>query len=216
MTSFQKPIASAADHLFKVILIGDQSVGKTGLTLRFCDESFASSYVATIGIDFKMRTVNVDGKQIKLQIWDTAGQERFRTMTRVYYRGTMGVIFVYDITNRESFESINTWFKLFADATDPDIPKILVGNKFDKQSEREVGYLRAQVLASKYSMKVFETSAKTGYNVEGVFMTLARDILSRKAGGDINGQGRADKGVRKLKRREKRSRKTLFSRCNIL
>jgi|EP01047_Picozoa_sp_COSAG01_P042073 Ras-related protein Rab-1A len=101
--------AANFDHLFKILLIGDSGVGKTCLMFRFSDSKFQESYISTIGVDFKMRTVELGGKKIRLQIWDTAGQERFRTITSSYYRGANGIIVVYDVTEADSFENVKHW-----------------------------------------------------------------------------------------------------------
>ncbi|XP_061762977.1 ras-related protein Rab-35b isoform X2 [Nerophis ophidion] len=97
------------DYLFKLLIIGDSGVGKSSLLLRFADNTFSGSYITTIGVDFKIRTVEINGEKVKLQIWDTAGQERFRTITSTYYRGTHGVIVVYDVTSAESFVNVKRW-----------------------------------------------------------------------------------------------------------
>jgi Ras-related protein Rab-8A len=97
------------DYLIKLLLIGDSGVGKSCLLLRFSDDAFNTSFITTIGIDFKIRTVEIDNKRCKLQIWDTAGQERFRTITTAYYRGAMGILLVYDITDEQSFANIRNW-----------------------------------------------------------------------------------------------------------
>ncbi|KAK5979459.1 hypothetical protein GCK32_002629, partial [Trichostrongylus colubriformis] len=104
-------MAKTYDYLFKLLLIGDSGVGKTCVLFRFSDDSFNNSFISTIGIDFKIRTIDLDGKKIKLQIWDTAGQERFRTITTAYYRGAMGIMLVYDITNEKSFDNIKNWIR---------------------------------------------------------------------------------------------------------
>uniref|UniRef100_A0A3Q0RJ83 small monomeric GTPase n=1 Tax=Amphilophus citrinellus TaxID=61819 RepID=A0A3Q0RJ83_AMPCI len=109
-------MAKTYDYLFKLLLIGDSGVGKTCVLFRFSEDAFNSTFISTIGIDFKIRTIELDGKKIKLQIWDTAGQERFRTITTAYYRGAMGIMLVYDITNEKSFENIKNWIRNIEEA----------------------------------------------------------------------------------------------------
>jgi Ras-related protein Rab-8A len=126
------------DHLFKLLLIGDSAVGKTCLLFRFSEDAFNNTFISTIGIDFKIRVVDLDGKRVKLQIWDTAGQERFRTITTAYYRGAMGILLVYDITSERSFENIKNWMRNIEDHASADVEKMIIGNKCDKNSERQV------------------------------------------------------------------------------
>ncbi|XP_048503621.1 ras-related protein RAB1BV isoform X2 [Beta vulgaris subsp. vulgaris] len=151
------------DYLIKLLLIGDSGVGKSCLLLRFSDGSFTTSFITTIGIDFKIRTIELDGKRIKLQIWDTAGQERFRTITT-------------DIRN---------WIRNIEQHASDNVNKILVGNKADMdESKRAVPTAKGQALADEYGIKFFETSAKTNLNVEEVFFSIARDIKQRLADSD--------------------------------
>ncbi|CAI9766280.1 unnamed protein product [Fraxinus pennsylvanica] len=131
-------------------------------------------------IDFKIRTIELDGKRIKLQIWDTAGQERFRTITTAYYRGAMGILLVYDVTDESSFNNIRNWIRNIEQHASDNVNKILVGNKADMdESKRAVPTSRGQALADEYGIKFFETSAKTNMNVEEVFFSIARDIKQR-------------------------------------
>ncbi|AED90617.1 GTP-binding protein-like [Arabidopsis thaliana] len=168
------------DYLIKLLLIGDSGVGKSCLLLRFSDDTFTTSFITTIGIDFKIRTVELDGKRIKLQIWDTAGQERFRTITTAYYRGAMGILLVYDVTDESSFNNIRNWMKNIEQHASDNVNKILVGNKADMdESKRAVPTAKGQALADEYGIKFFETSAKTNLNVENVFMSIAKDIKQR-------------------------------------
>ena len=120
------------DFLFKLLLIGDSGVGKSCLLLRFADDTYTESYISTIGVDFKIRTIELEGKTVKLQIWDTAGQERFRTITSSYYRGAQGIILVYDVANRESFDALPKWFAELETYVSSSVVKIIVGNKVDK------------------------------------------------------------------------------------
>ncbi|XP_031103735.1 ras-related protein RABE1e-like [Ipomoea triloba] len=180
-------MAARADYdcLIKLLLIGDSGVGKSCLLLRFSEDSFTQSYITTIGIDFKVRTIELDGKRMKLQIWDTAGQERFRTITTAYYRGAMGILLVYDVTDESSFDNIRNWMKNIEQHASDTVNKILIGNKADMdESKRVVPTSRGQALADEYGVKFFETSAKTGYNVEQGFFAIAGDIKQRLAEAD--------------------------------
>ncbi|XP_040871128.1 ras-related protein RABD2c-like isoform X1 [Glycine max] len=134
------------DYLFKLLLIGDSGVGKSCLLLRFADDSYLDSYISTIGVDFKIRTVEQDGKTIKLQIWDTAGQERFRTITSSYYRGAHGIIVVYDVTDQESFNNVKQWLNEIDRYASENVNKLLVGNKCDLTANKVVSYETAKVI----------------------------------------------------------------------
>ncbi|MFS7891871.1 putative small GTP-binding protein [Helianthus anomalus] len=164
-------------------------VGKSCLLLRFSDGSFTTSFITTIGIDFKIRTIELDGKRIKLQIWDTAGQERFRTITTAYYRGAMGILLVYDVTDESSFNNIRNWIRNIEQHASDNVNKILVGNKADMdESKRAVPTAKGQALADEYGIKFFETSAKTNLNVEQVFFSIAKDIKQRLSDTDTKAE----------------------------
>jgi Ras-related protein Rab-1A len=189
-------VAARSDHLFKLVLIGDSGVGKSCLLLRFADDNFTESYISTIGVDFRFRTVNVDNKTVKLQIWDTAGQERFRTITSAYYRGADGIIMVYDVTNRETFDHVDEWLSEVNRYAHEDTVKLLVGNKADLVSEKQVQANEAQAYADKLGIHFLETSAKTSTNVEAAFLTIAKDLIkmtesrpAQGAGGSAPAQG---------------------------
>lgn len=172
-------MAKTYDYLFKLLLIGDSGVGKTCVLFRFSEDAFNSTFISTIGIDFKIRTIELDGKKIKLQIWDTAGQERFRTITTAYYRGAMGIMLVYDITNEKSFDNIRNWIRNIEEHAAADVEKMILGNKCDMNDKRQVSTVRGQDLAVEYNVKFMETSAKTSTNVEEAFIALARDIKKK-------------------------------------
>jgi len=164
------------DYLFKLLLIGDSGVGKSCLLLRFADHTYTESYISTIGVDFKIRTIDLDGKTIKLQIWDTAGQERFRTITSSYYRGAHGIIVVYDVTDLESFNNVRQWLNEIERYASENVCKLLVGNKCDMVNKKAVDYEQAKGFAEKLDIPFLETSAKTATNVEKAFLTMAQEI----------------------------------------
>ncbi|OMO94803.1 Small GTPase superfamily [Corchorus capsularis] len=169
------------DYLFKLLLIGDSGVGKSCLLLRFADDSYLDSYISTIGVDFKIRTVEQDGKTIKLQIWDTAGQERFRTITSSYYRGAHGIIIVYDVTDEESFNNVKQWLNEIGRYASENVNKLLVGNKSDLTAKKVVSYETAKAFADELGIPFMETSAKNASNVEQAFMAMTGDIKNRMA-----------------------------------
>uniref|UniRef100_A0A7N4PLV3 Ras-related protein Rab-4 n=1 Tax=Sarcophilus harrisii TaxID=9305 RepID=A0A7N4PLV3_SARHA len=140
----------------------------------------------TIGVEFGSRVVNVGGKTVKLQIWDTAGQERFRSVTRSYYRGAAGALLVYDITSRETYNSLTNWLTDARTLASPNIVVILCGNKKDLDSEREVTFLEASRFAQENELMFLETSALTGENVEEAFLKCARTILNKIDSGELD------------------------------
>ncbi|EAA33006.1 hypothetical protein GE21DRAFT_5842 [Neurospora crassa] len=167
------------DFLIKLLLIGDSGVGKSCCLLRFSEDSFTPSFITTIGIDFKIRTIELDGKRVKLQIWDTAGQERFRTITTAYYRGAMGILLVYDVTDERSFNNIRTWFANVEQHATEGVNKILIGNKCDWEEKRAVSKEQGQALADELGIPFLEVSAKANINIEEAFFSLANDIKKR-------------------------------------
>jgi len=171
--------AGKYDILMKVILIGDSGVGKSCLLMRFSEDTFNQSFINTVGIDFKIKSIVVDDKIVKLQIYDTAGQERFRTITAAYYRGAQGVMLVYDVTDPSSFRNIRDWVAGMMAHVDPGCRMIIVGNKCDLDDRREVPEVKGSTLATEFGFKFIETSAKTNLNVEDAFNILVREIKIR-------------------------------------
>ncbi|KAK0423998.1 hypothetical protein QR680_008451 [Steinernema hermaphroditum] len=167
------------DHLFKVLLIGDTAVGKTSLLQRFADDSFSPSLNSTIGIDFKIKTVLIGGKKVKLQIWDTAGQERFDTITTSYYRGSHAILLVYDITNPYSFQNLEKWLRYINQYADDEVQKVIIGNKCDMVAERSVPKEMGERTAQNYSISFLETSAKANINVDRAFFDITERLLEQ-------------------------------------
>ena len=162
----------------KILLIGDSHVGKTSLLLKYVDDFFPEEHIATIGIEYKDKIINKDGYNIRLQIWDTAGQERFNSITKNIYRNTNGVLFVYDVTNRKSYNSMKNWIK-DTEKIDKDIKGIILANKIDLE-EREVNTDELEELGNKMNMKFLETSAKDNINVKEAFILLVEELLKDK------------------------------------
>ncbi|CAN1236261.1 Ras-related protein RABD1 [Linum grandiflorum] len=166
------------DYLFKLLLIGDSSVGKSCLLLRFADDSYVDSYISTIGVDF------VSLSAFRLQFgfvfqWDTAGQERFRTITSSYYRGAHGIIIVYDVTDMESFNNVKQWLNEIDRYANDTVCKLLVGNKCDLVENKVVDTQTAKALADELGIPFLETSAKDSINVEQAFLTMAAEIKKK-------------------------------------
>ncbi|KAJ8146441.1 hypothetical protein OXX80_004579 [Metschnikowia pulcherrima] len=164
------------DMIMKLLLVGDSGVGKSCLLLRFVEDKFNPSFITTIGIDFKIRTIESNGKKIKLQVWDTAGQERFRTITTAYYRGAMGIVLIYDVTDARTFENVENWHQTVTQHANEDAQIFLVGNKSDDEENRQVSREQGQSLASKLNIPFLEASAKTNENVDSIFYELASII----------------------------------------
>mmetsp|Transcript_99802 Transcript_99802/g.281765 ORF Transcript_99802/g.281765 Transcript_99802/m.281765 type:complete len:216 (-) Transcript_99802:59-706(-) len=168
------------DHLFKLVLLGDSGAGKSCLLLRFADDAFTDSYITTIGVDFRFKTIPVDKKTVKLQIWDTAGQERFRTITSAYYRGADGIIMVYDICDRESFAHVDEWLNEVNRYVNESTCKILLGNKCDLEAERQVPTEEARSKAESLGIGFIETSAKNATNVESAFQMMSAELITKR------------------------------------
>ncbi|KAK3036912.1 hypothetical protein RJ639_030877 [Escallonia herrerae] len=171
------------DYLFKIVLIGDSAVGKSNLLARFARDEFYPNSKSTIGVEFQTQKMEINGKEVKAQIWDTAGQERFRAVTSAYYRGAVGALLVYDISRRQTFDSIGRWLSELHTYSDMNVVTILVGNKSDLKDAREVSTAEGKTLAEAQGLFFMETSALDSSNVAAAFQTVVREIftiLSRK------------------------------------
>jgi Ras-related protein Rab-1A len=165
------------DYIFKVLLLGNSDVGKSSLLLRFVDSVWNDSFVPTIGVDFKVKTVEIGEKKVKMQIWDTAGQERFRNVVSTYFRGSNGILLIYDITNKDSFKNLESWLIEIEKSASENVLKILIGNKSDLEDEREISKEEGQAFANRNGMQFIETSAKLDTNVSEAFHTLGKLMI---------------------------------------
>jgi Ras-related protein Rab-8A len=177
------------DFQIKLLMIGDSGVGKTCLLLRYANDSYSPTFITTIGIDFKIKNIQLDGKRVKLQIWDTAGQERFRTITTSYFKGAHGILLVYDVTDRKTFQAIGNWISQIKSHADNNVNRVLIGNKCDMVEERAVSTTEGEGLAKEFEMDFFETSAKKGIAVEKAFISLAKQVKTRLEDGGMNSNG---------------------------
>ncbi|KAJ8374950.1 hypothetical protein SKAU_G00055300 [Synaphobranchus kaupii] len=180
-----------ADYKLQIIIIGSRGVGKTSLMERFTDDTFCEACKSTVGVDFKIKTVDLRGKKIRLQIWtaesecisrskDTAGQERFNSITSAYYRGAKGIVLVYDITKQETFDDLPKWMKMIDKYASEDAELLVVGNKLDCETDRIITRQQGERFASRISgMRFCEASAKDNFNVDEIFLKLVDDILSK-------------------------------------
>ena len=171
-------MTEGSEFAFKILLLGDSSVGKTCFLKRYTENTFQDAYLSTIGFDFKYKLVTLeDGKIVKVQLWDTAGEERFRTIAKSYYKGAHGIVLIYDVTNRKTYENIRKWMNQIKDDSSSNISIILVANKIDCENEyRQVTKEEGKTLAKSNNLPIFEASAKDNINVEESFKYLIEEI----------------------------------------
>ena len=167
------------NYLFKYIIIGDSAVGKSNILLRYIHDKFNEEFQSTIGVEFGAKNIKIEDKIYRIQIWDTAGQETFRSITRAYYKNSVCACVVYDITNRNSFQNIKSWIEDCKKQSPKSVFLVLIGNKIDLENKREVSYEEGSIYAQKNGMLFFETSAKTGKNIEEIFIQSSYEIAKR-------------------------------------
>ncbi|XP_074171389.1 ras-related protein Rab-19-like [Rhinolophus sinicus] len=170
------------DYSFNIILIGDSNVGKTCVAQHFISGVYTETQRSTIGVDFTIRSLEFDGKKVKMQVWDTAGLERFRSITQICYRKVDGAIIAYDITQKSTFKSVPSWIDEIKKHGAENLVIMLIGNKSDLSEKRDVLFEEACTLAEKYDIhRVLETSAKESRNIADVFMLMAKELIARKS-----------------------------------
>ena len=179
------------DCVYKVLLLGDSTVGKTCFLKKYTDKTFQDVHISTIGLDYRVKTMTLkSGKVVKLQIWDTAGQDRFRAITKNYYKGANGIILIYDVTSIQTYENVKNWITQIREEASPNVIIYIAGNKIDLEEERKIKTEEGQKLAEELGLPFFETSAKTGVNINESFEDLVEKIdvvyskLEEKTGGN--------------------------------
>lgn len=188
------------DHIYKLLIIGDSSVGKSSLLLRFTDNKYQDSYISTIGVDFKVKTMNINDQVIKLQIWDTAGQERFRTITAAYYKGAHGIAIVFAYDSRESFDNVQSWIENIKQYAG-NVNMILIGNKSDV-SEKKVDENEVIEMAKEKGIPYFSSSAKDNVNVDQCFEGLVKTIMENNLKNEDDDSSKIDLGKKSKKGKE--------------
>ena len=186
--------------LYKILLLGDSTVGKTCFLLRFMEDSFIDLHMATIGLDYKLKTMILEEQKIvKVQIWDTAGQDKFRAITRNYYKGASGIILIFDVTNIKSFENIKKWINEIKEEISENVSIVLIGNKIDNVKERKITKEQGEKIANESGTKFFETSAKTGEGINESVFYLVKIIYENDP--EIKKKGQNLKKYKKKKRK---------------
>ena len=190
---------SKKEFTYKILLLGDSSVGKTCILTRYSDNIFQEEHMATIGLDFKIKNVNLDnGKTVKVQIWDTAGQDRFKSITKNYYKGAHGIILIYDVTFRRTFDNVKNWINIIKEEVSDKVSIILVGNKIDDGDKRVVTTEEGQGIANEFGLSFFETSAKTGENIDRAFNDLITKTVEIFSKYEEKGQKLARKKTKEI------------------
>ena len=165
---------------YKILFLGETQVGKTSLIVRYSDNDFQEGGLPTLGVDLKYKYIEIDKKNIRLDLWDTAGEERFRSITKSYYSGADGIIFVFDLGNPKSFKTLKTWIEDTKNKVKPNIEFVLAANKSDLKDKRVVQKEEIEKFSSQYDIPFFETSAKTGDGIDEMFNTFINNLLSKK------------------------------------
>ena len=192
------------EFVFKILLLGDSEVGKSCFLMRYSDNVFVENYITTIGLDYKLKNVKLDsGKTIKVQLWDTAGQDKYRTIAKNYFKGSHGILLLYDVTKQSSFQNIRDWIQDIREEVSQKAIIFLIGNKIDLVDKRKISKEKGIELAEEYKLPFFEASAKSGENVDEVFKALYKKIS------EVYGDLEKEMGT-KLNKRKKNKPKCCF------
>ena len=196
--------SNEVEFVFKILLLGDSEVGKSCFLMRYSDNVFVENYITTIGLDYKLKSVKLDsGKTIKVQLWDTAGQDKYRTIAKNYFKGSHGILLLYDVTKQSSFQNIRDWIQDIREEVSQKAIIFLIGNKIDLVDKRKISKEKGKELAEEYKLPFFEASAKSGENVDEVFKALYKKIS------EVYGDLEKEMGT-KLNKRKKNKRKCCF------
>lgn len=209
LLSKSSSISENNDINLKILILGDSSVGKTSLLLQYADGYFPTVYVATIGVEYKIKPININGTNLNLQIWDTAGQERFRSITQNFMKGADGIIYVYDITNKQSFDNLRTWIRESEETTE-GFKKIIVGNKSDLEAERIVQKESLKKFCDDRHLTGLEASAKSGTNVKEIFENLTKMIVGDRTQDELiktYTEGARERGLSIQNKKKKKDKK---------
>ena len=189
------------DLVFKILLLGDSEVGKSCFLMRYSDNVFIDNYITTIGLDYKLKSVKLDnGKTIKVQLWDTAGQDKYRTIAKNYFKGSHGILLLYDITKTNSFENIREWIRDIKEEVSEKAIIFLIGNKIDLEEQRKISKEKGVELAEEYKIPFFEASAKSGENVDEVFKALYTKIS------EVYGDMEKERGAKLIKKQKNKGK----------
>ena len=187
------------EFIYKILLLGDSSVGKTCFLMRYTDNTFQDIHMSTIGLDYKLKNVQLEnGKMVKIQVWDTAGQDRFRSITKNYYKGAHGIILIYDVTEQKSFDNVKNWMAQIKEEVSERVSIVLVGNKIDDEDNRKISTEQGESMAKDYEIIFFECSAKTGQNIDEIFNNLVKKVVENFSKSSDSGQ--------KLKNKKKKGK----------
>ena len=187
------------EFIYKILLLGDSSVGKTCFLMRYTDNTFQDIHMSTIGLDYKLKNVQLEnGKMVKIQVWDTAGQDRFRSITKNYYKGAHGIILIYDVTEQKSFDNVKNWMAQIKEEVSERVSIVLVGNKIDDEDNRKISTEQGESMAKEYEIMFFECSAKTGQNIDEIFNNLVKKVVENFSKSSDSGQ--------KLKNKKKKGK----------